>query len=325
MTTAQQPPLLRVDALGVEIAHKAVLSDVTLELQAGDSLGLVGETGSGKSLTCRAIMGLLPRIGGAVTSGSIAIDGTDLTSFSQKQWQAYRGREIGFVPQASLNGLDPVMTVGRQLTESISALDPDATPHPRAIELLEMVEMSDPVGVLNKYPHQLSGGMRQRVMIALALTGRPRLLIADEPTTALDVTVQRAILDVFASLRTYIGMSLLIVTHDLGVISTIANRVAVMYGGTIVESGRTMSVLEEPLHPYTTALLDARPSTHHDGVRLATIPGQPAMPGAWPTGCRFAPRCPMVHDGCDDRQPALLTLERNRSVACTIYEEEVDG
>jgi oligopeptide/dipeptide ABC transporter ATP-binding protein len=300
--------LLTIDGLGVEIAGVPVLSDVSLDLPSHGVLGLVGETGSGKSLTCRTLVGLLGRIGGRITAGALTFDGRELHGLDDTGWAAVRGREIGFVPQASLNALDPVMTVGAQLRETVGFLDPEADPKARAVELLEMVRMPDPASVLRRYPHQLSGGMRQRVMIALALAGRPRLLLADEPTTALDVTVQAAILEVFAELRQATGMALLLVTHDLGVVADVTDEVAVMYGGTVVERGATASVLAAPAHPYTAALLGARPSARKDGERLTTIPGVPAVPGSWPTGCRFSPRCPHAREECTATRPQLLPL-----------------
>lgn len=308
--------LLSVDGLGVEINGLPVLSDVSLSLPSHGVLGLVGETGSGKSLTCRSLVGLLSRINGRVVTGSIEFDGREVQSLDEAGWSRLRGRDIGFVPQASLNALDPVMTVGAQLKEAIAHLDPGADRGARSIELLEMVRMADPRDALRRYPHQLSGGMRQRVMIALALAGRPRLLLADEPTTALDVTVQAAILDVFAELRAATGMAMLLVTHDLGVVADVTDEIAVMYGGTVVERGSTKAVLESPVHPYTAALLGARPSARREGERLTTIPGVPAVPGAWPSGCRFSPRCPYARDICIDIVPRLERSPRGGAAAC---------
>jgi oligopeptide/dipeptide ABC transporter ATP-binding protein len=308
--------LLTITGLDVEIGGLPVLSDVSLSLPSHGVLGLVGETGSGKSLTCRALMGLLSRIGGKVTAGSIDFDGARLTDLDERGWLPVRGSKIGFVPQASLNALDPVMTVGAQLRESVRHLDPGVDVKARSIELLELVRLPDPSSVLRRYPHELSGGMRQRVMIALALAGRPRLLVADEPTTALDVTVQKAILEVFADLRAASGMSLLLVTHDLGVVADVADTIAVMYGGTVVEVGNTTQVMKAPAHPYTAALLGARPTTRAQGERLVTIPGVPAVPGQWPTGCRFAPRCPYAREVCRTEQPLLLAHSADRFSAC---------
>jgi oligopeptide/dipeptide ABC transporter ATP-binding protein len=315
-SAAHGHPLLEVRDLSVQIGHHEVLSGVDLSIRSGRCLGLVGETGSGKTLTCRAVIGLLPRIGADVTQGSIMFDGRDLVPLRQRDWHRLRGREIAFVPQSSLTGLDPVMTVGRQLAETIRLLDPEADVRTRAMELLDMVEMPNPQQTLNRYPHQLSGGMRQRAMIALAIVGRPKLLLADEPTTALDVTVQRAILELLTTLRQATGMGLIIVTHDLGVVESITDDVAIMYAGSTVELGATNNVLSRPQHPYTRALLDSRPSARMDGARLTAIPGQPPSPGEWPSGCRFAPRCPFVQDRCREQAPELAALPGGHRAAC---------
>ena len=308
--------LLTITGLGVEIGGLPVLSDVSLSLPAHGVLGLVGETGSGKSITCRALVGLLGRINGRVVAGSAQLGDQALHALDERGWSLIRGRQIGFVPQASLNALDPVMTIGNQLREAVRVLDPGTDIKARSIELLDLVRLPDPKEMLRRYPHELSGGMRQRVMIAFALAGRPRLLLADEPTTALDVTVQKAILEVFADLRTDTGMSLLLVTHDLGVVADVADTVAVMYGGTVVEFGSTQQVMSSPSHPYTFALLGARPTARGQDERLVTIPGLPAVPGQWPSGCRFAPRCAYAREVCRAEQPALLPLADGRSTAC---------
>jgi oligopeptide/dipeptide ABC transporter ATP-binding protein len=320
---ASSSALLEVRDLSVRIGHHDVLSGVDLSVGAGRCLGLVGETGSGKTLTCRALIGLLPRIGAEVTHGSITFDGRDLVPFRQRAWHRLRGREIAFVPQSSLTGLDPVMTVGRQLAETIRLLDPEAEVRRRAVELLDMVEMPNPQQTLTRYPHQLSGGMRQRAMIALAIVGRPKLLLADEPTTALDVTVQRAILDLLTTLRRATHMSLIIVTHDLGVVETVTDDVAIMYAGSTIETGATKDVLSRPQHPYTRALLDARPSARAEGARLTTIPGQPPGPGEWADGCRYAPRCPFVQDRCHEHVPQLTAIPHGHPAACLRQEELV--
>ncbi len=310
-------PLLEVTGLDVTLNGLTILSNVALALPRGGSIGLVGETGSGKSITCRALLGLLGRVGGRVERGSIVFDGLSLADADERAWHRMRGRRIAFVPQASLNSLDPVMNVGRQLRGTIHAIDPDADAQRRAVELLEMVHLRQPQTVLKQYAHQLSGGMRQRVAIALALAGAPDLLIADEPTTALDVTVQQRILDLFVELRATTGMALLIVTHDLGVVARVAESLAVMYAGTVVESGDTQRVLADPLHPYTRALLGTLPSARKPGERLISVPGRPPSPGSWPPGCRFAPRCPHAREVCLT-EPERVSV-RGRSVACTLY------
>ena len=317
--------LLTVAGLRARIGPNEVLTDVEFSVQSGQLLGLVGETGSGKTLACRSLMGLMPRIGGEVTAGSMVLRGTEISKLSQREWHALRGREVAFVPQGSLTGLDPVMKVGGQLAETIRHLDPDANVGDRAHELLEMVEMADPDGVLRSYPHQLSGGMRQRAMIALSIAGRPKLLLADEPTTALDVTVQRSILGMLRMLCETTGMGMVIVTHDLGVIETITDRVAIMYAGTTVETGNTRELLSRPQHPYTKALLRARPSARRPGTRLQAIAGQPPGPGEWPEGCRFASRCPDVEERCRTLQPALTTMIGGHKGACLRQVELIDA
>jgi oligopeptide/dipeptide ABC transporter ATP-binding protein len=315
------PALLEVRDLAARIGHHEVLSGVNLAVGAAQCLGLVGETGSGKTLTCRALIGLLPRIGAEVTHGSVLFEDRDLVPLRQRDWHRLRGREIAFVPQSSLTGLDPVMTVGRQLAETIRLLDPQAQPRSRALELLDMVEMPNPKQTLDRYPHQLSGGMRQRAMIALAIVGRPKLLLADEPTTALDVTVQRSILELLSTLRQATHMSLIIVTHDLGVVESVTDDVAIMYAGSTVEIGATKDVLSRPQHPYTRALLDSRPSARAEGARLTTIPGQPPSAGDWPDGCRYAPRCPFVQNRCRERVPQLTSMPHGHLAACLRQEE----
>jgi oligopeptide/dipeptide ABC transporter ATP-binding protein len=313
--------ILEVRDLQVTFGKRELLSSVNLSVGRGEALGIVGETGSGKTLSCRAVMGLLPRLGGRITGGEIVFEQQRLTQLSEPEWHALRGRRLALVPQSSLSGLDPVMTVGRQLTETVRYLDPDADPSRRAIELLERVEMPRAQEVLRSHAHQLSGGMRQRAMIALAIVGNPAVLIADEPTTALDVTVQRAILDLLADLRKQLSMSLVIVTHDLSVIEAVTDRVAIMYAGLTCEFGLTRVVLDKPRHPYTRALLATRPALHQIGTRLTVIGGTPPSPDDWPPGCRFAPRCPHVLDRCVIDQPSLVDVSEHGKVACVRHDE----
>ena len=311
-----EKPLLSVEGLAIAINGRTVVSDVDFELRRGECLGLVGETGSGKSVTCRAVIGLLDRIGGSVTRGALRFDGMDLRSIGERRWRTLRGRRIGFIPQSSLSGLDPVMTVGRQLMETLSVLRGEGSERRQAIELLEQVQMPRARQLIDAYPHELSGGMKQRVMIALAIAGQPDVLVADEPTTALDVTVQREILDLLTQLRIQSQMGLILVTHDLGVISAVSNRVVVMYAGATVETGTTSNVLERPLHPYTQALLAARPSLIAAGTRLNAVPGHPPDPRHWPGGCRFAPRCPVEMPECREAFPSIRVPASGHGVRC---------
>jgi len=296
---------LEVAGLSVAAGPRQILREVSFALAPGSCLGLVGETGAGKTMACRAVTGRLTRIGVRVLGGAVRYGGTDLLAQSPAQWRRLYGRRIGLVPQNSLGSLDPVMKVGRQVRETLRELDPGAPHEARAAELLDMVHLPRPRQVLSAYPHELSGGMRQRLMIALALAGRPDLLVADEPTSALDMTVQHGIVDLLAELRAATGMSVIFVTHDLSVIESIADQIAVMYAGTVVESGPAEQIMAAPRHPYTRALLAARPSRAQRGGRLAAIPGQPQPLLADLPGCQFAGRCPLASDQCRAQVPPL--------------------
>ena len=313
-------PAATVEGLAIAIGGQEVVTDVTFSVARGECLGIVGESGSGKSVTCRALTGLLPRIGGEVIRGEAYIDGEPVAHAPQARWRALRGRSVALIPQASLAALDPVMRIGKQLTGTIRLVDGECDPRQRAKELLEQVQIHDSQRVSRAYPHQLSGGMRQRVMIALALAARPQLLIADEPTTALDVTIQAGILSLLDELRRSTGVALILVTHDLAVVRSVADQVTVMYGGMTFESGSRRAVLAEPRNPYTRALIAADPGIAARGERLAGLPGMPPTPGAWPPGCRFAPRCPNHEARCDAGLP-VIESEDDRSVACVRWRE----
>jgi oligopeptide/dipeptide ABC transporter ATP-binding protein len=307
--------LLEARSVAVSIGTREVLSRVEFSLDAGQCLGIVGETGSGKTMTTRLLTGTLDRIGGRVTRGEALFDGTDLAGLPRRGWRSLRGRRIALIPQGSLSSLDPVMTVGRQLAEAARELGCAEEPRRAALGLLEQVHMPRAGEVFSSYPHELSGGMRQRVMIALALAGGPTLLVADEPTTALDVTIQRQILTLLAELRREAGMSLVFVTHDLGVVELIADAVAVMYAGMTVEFGPTDRVLNDPAHPYTRALLAARPAMAQRR-RLVDIPGHAPSPREWTAGCRFAPRCQHADDRCRANLPVPAPIGGRRVAAC---------
>jgi peptide/nickel transport system permease protein len=310
--TAPGAPLLEVTDLSLGLTGgPRLVTGITISLAAGRVLGLVGESGCGKSLTALALLGLLPPEV-SPTSGSIRFGGRELAGLGERQLRPLRGRELAMIPQDPMVALDPLFTVGFQLVGQIRRLRrvgrKDATR--MAIEQLERVGIADPARVLRARPYELSGGMAQRVTIALALTGEPRLLIADEPTTALDVTVQAEILDLLRRLVEETGVAVIIVSHDIGVIADICDEVAVMYAGHIVEQGPVAAVLEDPQHPYTTALLAANPHMAADQAvpeRLVTISGQVPAPGSWPTGCRFAPRCPFAEEKC--QAPVELAAE----------------
>jgi peptide/nickel transport system ATP-binding protein len=290
---------------------------VGFSLDAGRTLGLVGESGCGKTMTALAITRLVPPPG-RIAGGNIFFDGTELLQLDEADMRARRGKDIAMVFQEPMAALNPVLTVGSQIGEAVrrhQRLDRRAA-RAAAIDMLRLVEIPDAERRVDAYPHQLSGGMRQRVMIAIALSCRPRVLIADEPTTALDVTIQAQILDLLASLRSRLGMAMLLVTHDLGIVAERADDIVVMYAGRVVESGPVAAVFSRPLHPYTAALLRALPRLGESVDRLQTIPG--TVPHLQPRaqGCCFRDRCPLAIGACGDDTPALRELERDHTVAC---------
>ncbi len=304
-------PVLQLSSLRTEIRRPGVtvraVDGVSLEVAAGECLGLVGESGCGKTMTARSILRLLPS-GGVITGGSVRLAGTELTELSERDMQTVRGRDIGMIFQDPASCLDPTMPIGRQISESaVVHLGADrGAAAARAIELLGMVAMPEPERAAGLYPHQLSGGMRQRAMIAAALACGPRLLIADEPTTALDVTIQQDILELIDDLRRQLGMAVILVTHDLGVIAGRTERVAVMYAGRIVEQADTSAVFADPQHPYTEALLDALPELAGPHARsLYSIPGRPPEMTEQQIGCSFAPRCRHASEWCRSHEPTL--------------------
>ena len=319
---SSRTPLLQVSDLHTQIRRKGAIvravDGVSLTVAPGECVGLVGESGCGKTMTARSVMRLLPP-GGAITSGSVLLAGTELTSLSEHDMQAVRGSDIGMVFQDPSSSLDPTTTVGRQISESVvvhrGADRRAAAAH--AVEMLALVRMPEPDRVAGLYPHQLSGGMRQRAMIAAALACEPKLLIADEPTTALDVTIQREILELIDDLRGQLGMAVILVTHDLGVIAGRTDHVAVMYGGRIIEQAATDSLFTRPRHPYTEALLDALPEMAGAASRsLYSIPGRPPDLSVPLPGCSFAPRCRYARDWCVSHEPVLDGDYPGHSYAC---------
>jgi peptide/nickel transport system ATP-binding protein len=315
-------PVLQITDLHTEIrlrdATVHAVDGVTLTVAAGECLGLVGESGSGKTMTARSVLRLLPA-GGVITGGSVVLAGTELTNLSERSMQAVRGNDVGMVFQDPSSCLDPTTTIGRQITESVvvhKGANRQAAAA-RAVEMLHLVRMPEPERVTGQYPHELSGGMRQRAMIAAALACEPRLLIADEPTTALDVTIQREILELIDDLRLQLGMAVILVTHDLGVIAGRTERVAVMYGGRIIEQAATSALFAGPRHPYTEALFDALPEMAGQASRsLYSIPGRPPDLISRPSGCAFAPRCRYARDWCNSREPGLDGDHPGHTYAC---------
>ncbi len=315
-------PLLQLDRLSVTLPGPAgpvpVLKELSLTVEQNEIVGIAGESGSGKSLTALTLLDLLPP--GARVSGSMRFAGRELNGLDRRGWEDVRGSGIALVFQDSTAALHPMLTVGKQLTEHMRAglgLSRAAAKQ-RAIELLDRVRIPQPERSLHSYPHQFSGGMRQRVAIAIALACRPRLLIADEPTTALDVTVQAGILALLDELRRSGDLAVLFITHDLGVLSTLTQRSYVFYGGRVMESGRTSDMLTAPSHPYTAALLDARPHGLNSGRTLRAIPGVPVVPGQEPPGCPFAPRCGYAQPVCVEAVPKPEPLTSDRALACVV-------
>ena len=295
------------------------VNGVSFALEPGELLGVVGESGSGKSVTMMSLLKLIDMPPAEITSGAVRFGGRDLLRVSDRELRRIRGGEIGFIFQDPMTSLNPVFTVGYQITEPLRVhlgLARRAA-EDRAVELLELVGIPSARERLSDYPHQFSGGMRQRVMIAIALACDPKVLIADEPTTALDVTIQAQILELIRELRERLGMAIVWITHDLGVVAGIADRVAVMYGGAIVEMAGVEQLYESPQHPYTRALLKTMPSVE-PGVRetLYSIPGQPPFLSAPPASCPFRPRCSEAHDACAASNPALRQVGEDHRVAC---------
>ena len=314
--------MLQLRNLRVAIDDQEIINIAELDLQPGSRLGLVGESGSGKTMTAKAIAGLLPDE--TKVSGSVVFGGQNLLELGDRELAKIRGKRIGFVFQDPARSLNPMMRIGKQVSEAIrlhTDLKGDAV-KAKVIELLRQVQLPDPEALVRRYPHQLSGGQQQRVMIAAAIAADPELLIADEPTTALDVTVQEEILRLLISLSEQRKMSLLFVSHDLGVIRFVCDRVAVIYGGNIVESGRIEDIVTRPMHRYTAALLAANPGMPKDdnfsayiGKRLQTITGSVPAVGKFPSGCRFRNRCQHATESCSNA-PATSTIGQEHRYAC---------
>jgi peptide/nickel transport system ATP-binding protein/oligopeptide transport system ATP-binding protein len=305
-------------AFQTESGEVRAIEDVDFDIAAGEILGIVGESGSGKSVTALSIMGLLPRPPARLVAGSIRFGDEELTRLPESRMERIRGAGISMVFQEPMTSLNPVLTIGEQIMETLRAHGTlsAAAQRARTVEMLDRVGIPSAARRLNDYPHQLSGGQRQRVMIAMALACRPRLLIADEPTTALDVTIQIQVLDLLMDLRDELGMAILIITHNMGVIAETADRVLVMYAGRIVEQAPVANLFDRPLHPYTRGLLDCVPTLDQDRRRLIAIPGSLPEPARRPAGCRFAPRCPRRIDACRDGIPPLVAGEAGHEAAC---------
>jgi oligopeptide transport system ATP-binding protein len=318
-------PLLRVKGLktvfrqGKNVVN--AVDGVSFDVRHGETLAIVGESGSGKSVTAMSILRLIPSPPGEILEGEIEFDGRDLLTLSDEEIRQVRGNEIAMIFQEPMSSLNPVLTIGRQISEPIEV-------HRRAqgqgilrrcLDLLRQVRIPDPAARMNAYPHQFSGGMRQRAMIAMALACEPRLIIADEPTTALDVTVQAQILELLKDLTRQHGTSMILITHDLGVVARYADRINVMYGGRIVERGTAQEIFENPKHPYTIGLMESIPRLDQPvGTRLQPIPGQPPDLSNPPSGCRFHPRCRFAVERCSQELPPLRQLSDEHWTACWV-------
>ena len=328
-TATDMVPLLEVRGLGVEFQTRGgtahVLEDIQLHIQRGETLGLVGESGCGKSITALALMRLIPQPPGRITAGQILFDGQDLLQLPEAQMRRVRGNRISMIFQEPMTSLNPAYSVGDQITESVrlhqglNAKDGLA----RAVEMLEAVGIPDALRRVHEYPHQFSGGMRQRVMIAMALACQPDLLIADEPTTALDVTVQAQIFDLIRDLRERSGTAVLLITHDMGAVAEMTDRVAVMYAGRMVEEGPTDVVLSNPCHPYTQGLIACAPgrSPQSHGKPLQEIPGTVPSLLERKGGCTFADRCSEAQPRCRTSLPPSTWVQSGHRVMCWLYPE----
>jgi peptide/nickel transport system ATP-binding protein len=311
-----------VTAFETDEGYLRAVDDVSFDVWPGKTLGIVGESGCGKSVTALSVMRLIPSPAGRIEAGQIMFGGRDLLALPEREMRALRGKDISMIFQEPMTSLNPVYTVGAQIMEALRLHEPlsRSQARRRAIELLDLVGIPAPAERVDSYPHTLSGGMRQRAMIAMALACSPHLLIADEPTTALDVTIQAQILDLLRSLQRELGMSIVFISHDLGVMAEFADEIAVMYAAKIVEHGQTASLFENPRHPYTRGLLQSLPSARKRGERLSTIRGIVPDLRALPRGCRFQDRCDWATELCRAQEPELRPLGQGQ-VSCFNAEE----
>ena len=316
-------PLLEIKNLQLDFvtdgqAARAV-DGVSLHVDAGETVCLVGESGCGKSVTAQSIARLVPTPPARYVAGEMLLNGRNTLKMPQAELQTIRGGVVSYVFQEPAASLNPVFRVGAQIKESLKLHKPDKATDLEVIRLLKLVGIPAPESRLRNYPFEMSGGMQQRVMIAMALASEPKLLVADEPTTALDVTIQAQILDLLSELKQRLGMAILLITHNLGIVGDMADRVAVMYAGQIVELSPARELLRRPLHPYTKALINSVPKLSGGASRLSAIPGNVPRIGNFPPGCRFAPRCPIARPECSEKIPELLEVEPGRFVRCPFW------
>jgi oligopeptide/dipeptide ABC transporter ATP-binding protein len=317
---------LCIDVKVTRTRRLTIVNSATFDVQPGQLLGLIGESGSGKTMLCRSLVGTLHRRGAYINSGQITFDGIDLVNASPKEWRDIRGKRIGYIPQSALAGPNPVMTIGAQMAEAIKQGEKmdSAYVHKRAIELLEIVQIRRPEIVLKQYPYELSGGMKQRVMIACAIAREPQLIVADEPTTGLDVTVQAEIMQLLKQIRKDLNTSIILVSHDLPLINEVCDDIVIMHAGATVEKIPSAKI-EGTRHPYTEALYNSRIDLVEPRGKLVTIKGQPPTVGDWPKGCRFAARCDYAKPECSsDIEIPLVNVGKNHVSAC-IRQAEIWG
>lgn len=298
----------------------AIVNGISFRLKKAETLGIVGESGCGKSMMSLSLMGLLPP-GVEWQNGDVQVGDLQFKNFKNKDWRNVRGKKISMIFQEPMSSLNPVYTIGSQIVEMILSHESVSKREAknRAIEMLKLVGIPRPEQVMDEYPHQLSGGMRQRIMIAIALACNPEILVADEPTTALDVTIQAQILELMKSLQDKLHMSIILITHDLGVVSEMCDRVIVMYAGEIVEEAEVVNLFDSPKHPYTQGLMESLPNVAVQKEYLSSIPGVVPAPGSMPNGCRFAPRCSKAHSKCSVNPPVFTTVDNTR-VQCWLYD-----
>ena len=318
-------PLLEINNLQIDFgrglnALRAV-DGVSLALEPGKTLCVVGESGSGKSVTALSIARLLATPPAVYAGGEILLENRDVLRMPAAELRQIRGGLVSYVFQEAGASLNPVFRIGNQIREALQLHRPEAATNAEIIRLLKLVGIPAPESRMRCYPHELSGGMQQRVMIAMALAPQPKLLVADEPTTALDVTIQAQIIELLVRLRQQLGMAILLITHNLGIVGDIADEVAVMYAGQIVETAPALALLRRPLHPYTRALINSVPRLDSTAGRLATIAGAVPRLGAFPSGCRFHPRCPIARPECSQSPPALVEVEPGRRVRCPFWNQ----
>jgi oligopeptide/dipeptide ABC transporter ATP-binding protein len=325
--------LLRVEDLSISISQIQPLDGISFTLDKGEILGIVGESGSGKSLTALSVMGLLPLIGGRITRGRILFDGQDLTAITETDYRKLRGRRIAFITQNPMTSLDPLIRVGAQIDQVARLhLNLDAkSATARSIELMQQLRIPEAATVHQQYPHQLSGGMKQRIVIAMALAADPDLIVADEPTTALDVTIQAQIIQILVELVRSRGLALMLITHDMGVVAQACDRVVVLYAGRLAESNQVAEIFAEPRHPYTSALINCIPRAGIAPGSLHGIPGAVPSVVDYPAGCRFHPRCDRAIATCRSEVPAFLPVGAvtnnltGNGVACHLASDTASG